>query len=111
LEPTQHSLLVACSLAQGATVGQIAEALAMDRSALARNLAIMEKRGLLKVMQGEDRRTRKIALTPLGQATYANSIERWRVAQAQVEQAFGRERLQHLIAELRALTALTQASS
>jgi DNA-binding MarR family transcriptional regulator len=66
LEPTQYSLLVACSLTGGATVSKLAEAFALDRSALARNLAVMEKRGLVAVKTGEDRRTRKVTLTPFG---------------------------------------------
>ena len=67
LEPTQYSLLVACALTGGATVSKLADAFVMDRSALARNLAIMEKRGLVKVRPGEDRRTRRVSLTPFGE--------------------------------------------
>lgn len=108
LEPTQYSLLVACSLADGATVSKLAEAFAMDRSALARNLSVMEKRGLLLVKPGDDRRTRKVALTGAGKTALADAIPHWRAAQTKVEQKFGSERLQHLIAELRALITATQ---
>jgi DNA-binding MarR family transcriptional regulator len=107
LEPTQYSLLVACSLTGGATVSKLAEAFVMDRSALARNLAIMEKRGLVKVKPGEDRRTRKVTLTPFGAATLANAMPHWREAQSAVEKSFGAERLQNLLSELRALMAAT----
>ncbi|MEF3367187.1 MarR family winged helix-turn-helix transcriptional regulator [Methylocystis sp. 9N] len=107
LEPTQYSLLVACSLTGGATVSKLAEAFVTDRSALARNLAILEKRGLVKVKQGEDRRTRKVALTPFGEATLANALPHWREAQSSVEAKFGAERLQKLLSELRALMAAT----
>ena len=85
LEPTQYSLLVACSLTGGATVSKLAESFALDRSALARNLAVLEKRGLVKVKRGDDRRTRKIALTPFGEATLANALPHWREAQNAVE--------------------------
>jgi DNA-binding MarR family transcriptional regulator len=107
LEPTQYSLLIACSLTGGATVSKLAEAFVMDRSALARNLAIMEKRGLVKVKPGEDRRTRKVTLTPFGAATLANAMPHWREAQSAVEKSFGAERLQNLLTELRALMAAT----
>lgn len=107
LEPTQYSLLVACALTGGATVSKLAEAFVMDRSALARNLAIMEKRGLLKVKTGEDRRTRKVALTAFGEATLANALPHWRKAQQSVEAKFGAERLQNLLSELRALIDVT----
>lgn len=108
LEPTQYSLLVACSLAEGTTVSRLAELFAMDRSALARNLAVMEKRGLLLVKPGEDRRTRKVTLTDHGRAALAEALPHWRAAQGKVEQKFGAERLARLLSELQALTAAMQ---
>ncbi|PPD45623.1 MAG: MarR family transcriptional regulator [Methylocystis sp.] len=107
LEPTQYSLLVACALTGGATVSKLAEVFVMDRSALARNLAIMEKRGLVKVKPGEDRRTRKVALTPFGEATLANAMPHWREAQNAVERKFGAERLRTLLFELGELMKAT----
>jgi DNA-binding MarR family transcriptional regulator len=100
LEPTQYSLLVVCSLTGGATVSKLAEAFALDRSALARNLAVMEKRGLVAVKTGEDRRTRKVTLTPFGASTLANAMPLWREAQSAVEEKFGAERLRNLLSEL-----------
>lgn len=108
LEPTQYSLLVACSLAEGTTVSKLAELFAMDRSALARNLAVMEKRGLLRVKPGEDRRTREVTLTDVGRAALAAALPHWRAAQRKIEQTFGAERLARLIGELQALTAAIQ---
>lgn len=111
LEPTQYSLLVACSLTQGAaTVSALADAFAMDRSALARNLAVMEKRGLVKVKPGDDRRTRRVALTPFGASTLANAMSHWRQAQDSIETKFGAERLKSLLSELRALEEITAKS-
>jgi DNA-binding MarR family transcriptional regulator len=107
LELTQYSLLVACSLTGGATVSKLAEAFVMDRSALARNLAVMQKRGLVKVKPGEDRRTRRVSLTPFGETTVANAMPLWREAQSAVERSFGAERLETLLAELRALMDAT----
>jgi DNA-binding MarR family transcriptional regulator len=107
LEPTQYSLLVACSLTGGATVSKLADAFVMDRSALARNLAVMQKRGLVKIRTGEDRRTRRVSLTPFGESTLTNAMPHWRNAQNTVEKQFGAERLQKLLAELRDLMTVT----
>jgi DNA-binding MarR family transcriptional regulator len=104
LEPTQYSLLVACSLANNPTVSRLADLFAMDRSALARNLSVMERRGLVRVTPGDDRRTRKVALTEEGAGALKNALPLWRSAQTKIEQKFGRERLQRLVAELRDLT-------
>lgn len=109
LEPTQYSLLVACSLTGGVTVSKLADAFVLERSALARNLAILEKRGLVKMKRGEDRRTRKIALTAFGEATLANALPHWREAQSSIETKFGAQRLQKLLSELRALMEATSA--
>jgi len=108
LEPTQYSLLVACSIANGVTVSKLAEIFAMDRSALSRNLAVMEKRGLLMVKPGDDRRTRKVTLTDAGRDALAQALPLWRAAQSKVEASFGAERLKHLLSELRALISATQ---
>jgi len=108
LEPTQYSLLVACSITDGVTVSKLAEIFAMDRSALARNLAVMEKRGLLLVKPGDDRRTRKVTLTDAGREALAQALPLWRAAQSKVETTFGAERLKHLLSELRALISATQ---
>lgn len=108
LEPTQYSLLVACSLTGGATVSKLAEHFGMDRSAFARNLAVMEKHGLVVVKVGEDRRTREVGITELGQAKLAEALPLWRAAQSRMEQNFGAERLARLLSELRALMASTQ---
>jgi len=110
LEPTQYSLLVASSLAKDATVSKLADHFAIDRSALARNLSIMERRGLLRVTPGKDRRTRKVALTEEGRVALANALPHWRAAQSRIEGKFGHERLQSLLSELRALTDAAAAS-
>ncbi|MBI1868320.1 MAG: winged helix-turn-helix transcriptional regulator [Methylocystis sp.] len=110
VEPAQYSLLVACSIAEGVTVSKLAEALAMDRSALARNLSVMEKHGLLLVKPGDDRRTRKVALTRKGKSALANALPHWRAAQSKVEQKFGAERLRHLLGELQAFMKAAQAT-
>lgn len=108
LEPTQYSLLVASSIANGVTVSKLAEIFAMDRSALSRNLAVMEKRGLLLVKPGADRRTREVTLTDAGRDALAQALPLWRAAQSKVEATFGAERLEHLLSELRALTAVAR---
>jgi DNA-binding MarR family transcriptional regulator len=105
LEPTQYSLLVACMVAKDVTVSKLAEALAMDRSALARNLAVLEKQGLLTVSPGDDRRTRLVALTQNGKSTLAKAIPYWQEAQDNVERKFGTKRLRRLLGELQALMA------
>jgi DNA-binding MarR family transcriptional regulator len=103
LEPTQYSLLVASALAKETTVSRMAEGLAIERSALARNLSVMEKNGLLRIVPGDDRRTRVVAITEQGKQKLAEALPLWRKAQDAVEREFGAERLRGLLSELDAL--------
>ena len=106
LESTQYSLLVAGAVADGVTVSRLATFLSIDRSALARNLSLLEERGLVSITPGRDRRARHVSLTVAGRALLAEALPIWRRAQDRVEQAFGADRLRHLVGELRALTDL-----
>src|SRR5512143_712387 len=51
---TQFTLLVACAVAGPAPISNLADALAMDRTTLARNLKLVERRGYVQVVPGED---------------------------------------------------------
>ena len=108
LEPTQFSLLVACSRQASVTVGVLAGRLGMDRSAMGRNLAILAQRGLLRVSAGADRRLRNVAITQDGDVVLANAMTGWRGVQKTVEGEFGDARLRALLFELRNLTQATQ---
>jgi DNA-binding MarR family transcriptional regulator len=105
LEPTQYSLLVAGGAAAGVTISQLAEFLAMDRSALARNLALLEDRGLVLIRKGDDRRARHLHLTETGGELLAEALPLWSEAQARAKASFGAERLERLVAELHAFSA------
>jgi DNA-binding MarR family transcriptional regulator len=109
LEPTQYSLLVASALAEGITVSKLADMFVMDRSTLARNLALMEKNGLIKIDKGEDKRTRIIKLTKDGESALSKAMPLWQKAQKEIELNFGSKRLTNLINELKTLTQLTHS--
>ncbi len=107
LEVTQFTLLVAAGLSPGVTVSRLAEVLVMDRSALARNLGILERHGLVRLATGKDKRTRCVSLTDQGQVVLADALPLWQRAQDRTQAVFGAERLANLLSELRAfLTAM-----
>ena len=63
----QFSLLVAIALAKAVPLTRLAEAIAMDRTTLARNLKPLEREHLITVeTSAADRRVRVITLTPQG---------------------------------------------
>jgi DNA-binding MarR family transcriptional regulator len=66
LQITQFTLLVSCAVAGPVPITNLAEVLVMDRTTLARNLKPLEKRGMVKISEGEDRRVRLVELTEKG---------------------------------------------
>ncbi len=108
LEPTQYSLLVACALLESVTLSNLADLFVIDRSTLARNLAIMERNGLININKGEDKRTRIIKLTKNGENILSKAIPLWKKAQQEIENNFGHKRLTNLINEMKTLTQLAQ---
>ena len=82
LRVTQFSLL-----ARAASIGpveswRLAEALGLDKTTLPRNLRPLERRGLIAIEPGEDRRTRLVRATPAGEGLVKEAAARWRSVQA-----------------------------
>ena len=58
----------------------------MDRTTLTAALKPLERRGLVVVTPDEqDRRGRRVALTPLGMAALAQAVPVWRAVHAQID--------------------------
>jgi DNA-binding MarR family transcriptional regulator len=72
------------------TLRQLADAMVMDRSTMARNLAPLERDGYVSVLPSEsDRRSKSVFLTVRGQAKLAEAKGPWRAAQNRFERNFG----------------------
>lgn len=70
-------------------VGELAEALGMDRTTLTRNLKPLLQAGWLQEQRGDDARQRLIAITPAGKACLRRARPLWQRAQDEVEATFG----------------------
>ncbi len=67
-------------------MGDVAALLALDRTTLTANLKPLERRGLVKVkVDREDKRSRRLTLTPAGRARLAAAAPIWKRAHAQTE--------------------------
>ena len=100
LRMTQLSLLVALRLRAPVTIQDLAKVMVMDRTTLTRNLAALERQGLVRVEPGEDRRTREARLSGDGHEVLARAYPEWRKAQGRVRRKLGAERARRLVAEL-----------
>jgi len=105
LSGAQRSILIHIERSDGPpTMTQLANALVLDRTALARNLKPLERDGFVRVVEDErDGRTRHIALTAQGKRKLDEANRLWRNAQSRFEAAYGEKQakeLRHALAVL-----------
>lgn len=101
LRVTQFNLLVASSLMGPAPLTELADALALERTTLTRNLKPLERDGLLKTRSDTaDARIRLIEVTPAGEATIARAYPAWQQAQKEVSTGFDEETYSGLLGNL-----------
>lgn len=86
----QFSLLMSLNRGEPPTMGSVAALLAMDRTTLTAALKPLQRRGLVTVaVDPQDRRSRRMALTPAGQMLLAAAVPVWRRTQAAVDALVG----------------------
>ena len=67
-------------------MGDVASLLAMDRTTLTANLKPLERRGLLRVtVDVEDKRSRRLMLTPAGQTALIAALPLWQRTETDLE--------------------------
>lgn len=108
LKGTQFTLLAALRLAEGGTLGHLAGVLGMDRTTLTRNLAPLERDGLVARRPGGDRRQRRLELTAAGERRLAEAYGAWRETQEEIRERLGEESWSALMAGARAVHALSE---
>ena len=103
LKTTQFSLLVAAFIQRKQVLSKLAKLMGMDRTTLSRNLKLLEKKGLVKLGRGEDRREVLVSLTEKGEQAVAEATPLWQKAQGRVTGGVGQEKWHQMIGDLRAL--------
>jgi DNA-binding MarR family transcriptional regulator len=88
------------------TITRLGETLVTDRTTLTRNLAPLERDGLVRIQVGKDRRSRIVTVTPRGSTLLADAYPLWKRAQARIIEAMGRSRWHGLLEHLSEVTAL-----
>jgi DNA-binding MarR family transcriptional regulator len=92
LRMTQFSILQALSMMGEGLQGQVADVLALDSTTLTRSVALLRKRGWVKVRKGDDQRERWLSLSKAGGAELARILPAWNAVQAEVRRKLGEER-------------------
>ena len=104
LRATQASVLAAVAVDGALSITALARLLGMDRSTLARNLAPLEKEGLLTVGSEGWRRSRTLGITARGRARLLDAFPLWEGAQRRLKQEVGGARWGDVQASLDHLT-------
>jgi DNA-binding MarR family transcriptional regulator len=100
----QFSLLMSLNRPEPASMGSVANLLAMDRTTLTAALKPLERRGLVTVaVDPQDRRGRHLSLTQPGHALLAAAFPIWQREHAAIDSQFGEGGPERLRADLRAL--------
>jgi len=106
LRVTQYSLLKNVLAREPVMVNRLAEATVTDRTTLTRNLRVLEQCGLIRIREGEDRRSREVTVTPRGREAVAKATPCWEQAQAHVVAQVGLEQWKVLREDLDRMIAL-----
>lgn len=110
LRSTQMALLMAAQGAPCVTLCGLAELLVVDRTTLTRNLKPLEKKGLLRVECGEDRRARSVCITDSGVAVLKQAIPLWAEVQTKVVGSLGEDRFDRMVDDLGEAVRIAQSS-
>jgi DNA-binding MarR family transcriptional regulator len=102
LETTQFTLLSAILANPSRSVTELADRLALERSSLSRNLALLVRRDLLARMAGRGRAVAYQA-TPAGEALIGQALPLWQGVQSRVESSIGKEAWMETQANLKRL--------
>jgi DNA-binding MarR family transcriptional regulator len=93
---TQFSLLRAVERNEPIAISELAEDMALDRTTLARNLALLERDRLLVLCAGEDRRVTEVRLTQAGRKAIKTAIPIWSNTQQEVSRLLAPGRIEQL---------------
>ena len=104
LTNNQFSLLMALNRPEPPTIRSVSALLAVDRTTLTANLKPLERRGLVRVrVDDADKRSRRLVLTPEGQALLVAAFPVWQRTHAAIERPLAGSDPNRLRADLRAL--------
>ena len=100
LRATQLAVLVAVGKEDVTSITELAKFMGMDRSTLTRNLAPLEREGLIRVGNEGWRRSRTVEITNKGRSRLREALPFWEKAQQTMRQKLGGRRWPVIMADL-----------
>jgi DNA-binding MarR family transcriptional regulator len=92
------------------TLTKLAEIMLLDRTTLARNLAPLEKKGLIEVNPGSDLRTRYVDITEKGRRLLSRALPLWEKTQERIKNGLGDEKWNSMLSNISELISQVQGS-
>ena len=109
LRATQLSILGVLYVLGSKPISQLAEMIVMDRTTMTRDLKPLERRGLVEIKSGEDRRVRVVSLTEKGREVLAKFYPLWKRAQSHFVDGLGQDDWGELLTLLRQTVSVAAA--
>lgn len=110
LRATQFTVLAQIEHRGPINISELAARLVMDRTTLSRDLGPLEKRGWVRIVAGDDRRTRAVNLTAKGRALLKAALPVWRQAQKKITGSLGADAYSGLLGNLSSTVAIARGS-
>ncbi|MCZ4272730.1 MarR family winged helix-turn-helix transcriptional regulator [Maritalea porphyrae] len=101
----QFSLLASLVGTDHNSVSALAEFLAIERTTLTRNLALLEKKQLVKLVPARKGNARTVELTPAGRQLMVDMTPAWRQAQSMAFKQVSKDEVDQALDVLRRITA------
>jgi DNA-binding MarR family transcriptional regulator len=96
LELTQYTLLMTLDLTGETTQKQLGKLLAIDSTTLTRTLSFLVERKWVSATQGEDRREKRLSLSPAGRRKFQQAQPNWLRAQEKLRLSIGEKTWQQM---------------
>lgn len=106
LRITQFALLRTVARAGSAKITELARWLSLDRTALRRNLQLLEHRNLVRVTPGRDARVREVTLTLAGRDAIVGATPFWERGQQTLARGLGLRKMTALLSALDEIESL-----
>ena len=110
LRTTQFSLLALLRLAGPIPLTRLAEEAVMDRTTLTRNLEVLRRDGLVRVLPGADARVREVEITRAGVTRLEEAFPLWQRAQRSMARTLGPRRMDRMLADLSAAVTAAEGA-
>lgn len=104
LKAAQFSVMILVREHPGKTTGELADVFSIERTTLVRNLALLEKNGLVLGQPAGGGRGRTYILTEAGADMLEQALPIWRKAQADMEAELGTEQFHTTVNVLQRLS-------